>query len=161
MRLPKTYGSYREDSCPFCDKRATTQNSQGLPVCLDHKHAVLNDFKCACGKYLELRKGKFGVFFNCLKCGNYSMKKALEFNEIKDISKDAKKQELREKREKLNEAVTSKSESKKPDFSDEFILSDGQSSHGIEKREPAKPFENEFIIGEPEIVRSDDPRYFD
>ena len=89
MYIPKRYGQSRVDSCPFCDKRATTENSQGIPVCASHKNAILNELKCACGSYLETRTGKFGTYFYCMKCGNVSMKKAMEMNEVKDARQEA------------------------------------------------------------------------
>ena len=36
--------------------------------------------KCICGSWLELRKGKFGPYFFCIKCGNISFRKAIEAN---------------------------------------------------------------------------------
>ncbi len=82
MRIPKKYGQYRIDKCPFCDKRAMTENKQGVPVCLDHKSRLINDFKCVCGGYLDVRKGKWGAYFNCFKCGNISFKKGMEMNSL-------------------------------------------------------------------------------
>jgi hypothetical protein len=87
MKIPKKYGSYRVESCPFCKKTATAKNRQEVPVCAAHKTSNIPDIKCICNKYLELRNGKFGVYFNCSSCGNISMKKALTFNpKIEDNS---------------------------------------------------------------------------
>ena len=77
----------------FCSKQATTSNSQEIPVCIEHKNSVLNEFKCACGEYLDLMHGKYGVFFKCERCGLINMRKALEMNEIKDLSKPVEKKE--------------------------------------------------------------------
>ncbi len=82
MKLPKRYGMSREDECPFCGKKPTTKNSQGFPVCTEHKSSQVEDKKCSCGRFLELRTGKFGVFYNCIKCGNMSVKKAFEMDEF-------------------------------------------------------------------------------
>ena len=93
MYIPKRYGESRVDSCPFCKQHATATNSQGVAVCIKHKNELLPDMKCACGGYLDLRKGKFGAYFNCLRCGNVSMSKALEINEVKPSKPDEEKSE--------------------------------------------------------------------
>ena len=80
MHIPKRYGESRIDSCPFCGRQSLIKNSQGIPVCSDHKNMDLPEMKCACGEYLLMQQGKFGAFFNCLRCGNVNMKKALEIN---------------------------------------------------------------------------------
>ena len=80
MYIPKRYGQSRIDLCPFCEKAATAKNSQDVPVCQAHKKTILPDLKCSCNSYLDLRKGKFGVYFNCMNCGNMNMKKALSLN---------------------------------------------------------------------------------
>ncbi len=68
------------DVCPFCSRQATQKNSQQIPVCLSHKDALLEDLKCACGEYLDVKSGKFGVYFQCFNCGNINYKKGLEMN---------------------------------------------------------------------------------
>lgn len=83
MYIPKRYGESRRDCCPFCGKQATTANPESVPVCIDHKKSKLGELKCICGNYLELRKGKFGVFYSCISCGAVSLSKALEVNPIK------------------------------------------------------------------------------
>lgn len=80
MRIPKRYGQSRQDNCPFCDRLGTTLNSQGVPVCTGHRKATLGEMKCICGGTLDLLKGKYGVFFSCMDCGNMNMRKALEIN---------------------------------------------------------------------------------
>lgn len=80
MYIPKRYGQSKIDLCPFCEKAATAKNSQDVPVCQNHKKTLLPDLKCSCNSYLELRKGKFGVYFNCMNCGNMNIKKALSLN---------------------------------------------------------------------------------
>lgn len=88
MRIPKRYGSSKIDPCPFCKKTAITKNSKGVPVCLAHKEAALPEMKCACGNYLNMMEGKFGIFFNCMSCGNKSLSKVLSMNpsvEVKQI----------------------------------------------------------------------------
>jgi hypothetical protein len=85
MYIPKKYGQSKVDSCPFCNKQATTTNKEGFPVCIAHKDALFDDMKCVCGKPLESRTGKYGKFFLCEDCGPISVKKVLEFNPIKKL----------------------------------------------------------------------------
>lgn len=87
MRYRKVYGQSKTETCPFCGASAIFTNKQGFPVCKDHKDAIMNDMRCACGEPLELKKGKFGMFFLCISCGPRNAKKVFELNEVKDISK--------------------------------------------------------------------------
>lgn len=87
MYIPKRYGQSKIEKCPFCGKHATTANSQGVPVCAGHKDSTLDNLKCVCGEYLDIRSGKFGAYFNCINCGNMNMRKALEINETPQESK--------------------------------------------------------------------------
>lgn len=80
MRFRKVYGQSRVDSCPFCGKQAVTENPEGVPVCIDHKGESMPAMKCICGEWLDLRKGKFGAYFSCMRCGNVSFSKAMEAN---------------------------------------------------------------------------------
>jgi hypothetical protein len=80
MYIPKRYGESRVSACPFCGASAYAKNKQGIPVCADHKNETMQDMKCACGKWLDMREGKFGPFFVCEKCGIVSMQKAREIN---------------------------------------------------------------------------------
>jgi len=86
MYIPKRYGESKIAKCPFCDKQSVTTNSQGFPVCVKHKDAVMNDLKCVCGSTLEVKTGKYGIFFTCITCGAMNARKVMELNEIKDIS---------------------------------------------------------------------------
>ena len=45
-----------------------------------HREAYL-DLKCVCGQPLDVLNGKYGMYCNCLKCGNISLKKALDIND--------------------------------------------------------------------------------
>jgi transcription elongation factor Elf1 len=110
MRIPKRYGQSRVESCPFCNKQGVTKNKQGIPVCLKHKESILDDIKCVCGSFLEVKSGKYGAYFNCLNCGNINFKKAMEIgvakekevvNENKNVEPVVrrKKEIVREKRE--------------------------------------------------------------
>ena len=80
LYIPKRYGQSRVDACPFCGKQAVAENDQGIPVCAAHKNDTLPELKCSCGDWLDLRNGKFSPFFSCMKCGNISLRKALEIN---------------------------------------------------------------------------------
>lgn len=80
MYIPKKYGQSKIFNCPFCGKQAITKSHQGLPVCIAHKEASLQNLKCLCGDYLDLKDGKYGPYFSCMKCGNMNFKKALEIN---------------------------------------------------------------------------------
>jgi hypothetical protein len=80
MYIPKRYGQSKIESCPFCQKQAVAHNSQGIPVCSQHRDEKLQDIKCACGSWLELKIGKWGPYFQCIRCGNINFKKAMEMN---------------------------------------------------------------------------------
>ncbi len=82
FRAPKKYGEYQQKICGFCPKIATTKNEQGLEVCVYHVKQVMDDIKCLCGRWLEIRSGKFGAFFNCINCGNINYTKAMEMKEV-------------------------------------------------------------------------------
>ena len=78
--MRKVYGQSKVEGCPFCGKQSTTENDQGVPVCRNHKDKCL-DFKCICGQWLDVNKGKYGPYFNCMNCGNISYRKGMEMNE--------------------------------------------------------------------------------
>ena len=78
MYIPKRYGESKISKCPFCGKDAFSLNSQKIPTCKDHKETTLDNVKCLCGRLLDMREGKFGIFFTCLHCGAMSIKKVLE-----------------------------------------------------------------------------------
>ena len=80
FKKKKIYGLSKTISCPFCGQRALTENSQGVPVCIGHKNGVLDDLKCVCGEWLDVRKGKFGPYFFCINCGNINWNRGLEMN---------------------------------------------------------------------------------
>jgi hypothetical protein len=77
MFIPKRYGQSKKTDCPFCGKPAIAQNTQGIPTCPAHKEKPLGEMKCMCGSWLELRQGNWGPYFNCTKCGNLTLAKAL------------------------------------------------------------------------------------
>ena len=138
MHIPKKYGQSKVDSCPFCNKQSTTQNSQGVPVCSAHKTAIMNDMKCVCGDYADLMTGKYGFYFRCINCGNLNKNKVLERNEVKDVSKPCN-----DFLEKKMESYNKENSFKKKKIFNEFR----------QRTSPDGPTEIE--------VRSDDPDYFD
>jgi len=81
-RIPKRYGESKLLPCPFCTRTATIKNQQGIDVCTSHTSSVFEEIKCTCGRWLEQRSGKFGVYFNCLHCGNINFNKAMEMKDM-------------------------------------------------------------------------------
>jgi len=147
MYIPKRYGENKIEKCPFCEDSKTLPtvvNSQGFSVCLKHKNSILDveNMKCVCGEYLELLNGKFGPFFKCMECGNINLKKAFEFNIIKDISQDSGKSSY---------GSASYTPYNKYDNSKH-----NANSSSAKQSESTKPKERKEIF-----IRSDDPRYFD
>ncbi len=116
MRIPKRYGESRRDLCPFCGKQATTANSNAVPVCINHKKSAFGEMKCVCGNYLDLRKGKYGVFFSCISCGAVSLSKALEVNDVKDERKPANNEGIRQKKLEKTDKGEISIRSDDPDF---------------------------------------------
>ncbi|MBT4935505.1 hypothetical protein HOL21_03125 [Candidatus Woesearchaeota archaeon] len=90
FKAKKVYGQYKRIPCPFCERTATQKNEQGLDVCHKHTNQNLDEIKCTCGSWLELRNGKFGPYFNCINCGNFNYTKAMEIKAIthKEVAKD-------------------------------------------------------------------------
>ena len=77
-RVPKVYGQSMVNSCPFCGKVATAKSEQGADVCSKHTKMQIVNAKCHCGDYIDLLTGKYGAYFNCLKCGNINYQKGLD-----------------------------------------------------------------------------------
>jgi transcription elongation factor Elf1 len=100
MYIPKKYGQSKKENCPFCGKDSVSVNSQGVPVCLNHKDNKILDLKCACGAFLDVRSGKFGPYFNCMNCGNINFRKGLEMNPgLNNAPKSEEKENPVEKKE--------------------------------------------------------------
>ena len=78
MRMRKTYGQSKQEKCYFCGQTALSENSQGLPACKNHKENILEDKKCVCGEFLDIKKSKWGAFFVCPNCGPISLNKSEE-----------------------------------------------------------------------------------
>jgi hypothetical protein len=85
FKAKKVYGSSKQLTCPFCGKTATQKNEQGLDVCPLHIKKSMDEFKCTCGSWLELRKGKFGPYFNCMNCGNINYGRAMEMKSLTKV----------------------------------------------------------------------------
>jgi len=94
MAHSKKYGESQISSCPFCGKNAFLKNTQGVSVCSDHKRSELPIMKCSCKEILDMKTGKFGVYFNCEHCGTISMKKALSMNPKLSSEKISKKKNV-------------------------------------------------------------------
>lgn len=77
-RIPKVYGQSMVNNCPFCGKVATAKSEQGADVCGKHTKTKILNVKCNCGDYLDLLSGRYGPYFNCLKCGNVNYNKGLD-----------------------------------------------------------------------------------
>ena len=80
MRLPKRYGQSSVAQCPFCGGASYAKNKQNVPTCTKHKDLTLPDLKCICGKWLDQRESKFGVFYTCMSCGPVSFSKMMDVN---------------------------------------------------------------------------------
>lgn len=129
MHLSKRYGEYKIERCPFCKKQATTTNAEGMPVCYEHKNENIPELKCACGSTLEMRTGKYGIFFSCIKCGIIRKNRVFEMND------DAFKQSYEKSKKKAA------SSDRKTKGSDE------------PRKEKPRPAPREIV------VRADDPYY--
>ena len=77
----KQYGSYKTDTCPFCQNQAFVKNTVGLSVCKDHKNTEYPEIRCACGSWLDVLSGKFGTYCSCPSCGTINLSKALEVHQ--------------------------------------------------------------------------------
>ena len=107
MYIPKRYGQSKTDLCPFCKKNATTKSGQEIPVCYAHKASILPDLTCFCGDYLELKDGKFGIYFKCTNCGNINLRKAMEMNpELGNEPKTEEKQEAEKPQKEDKKEIT-------------------------------------------------------
>jgi hypothetical protein len=138
----KVYGDYTSTGCHWCGKTATNQNVQGLSVCKNHTEKRMEDIKCACGSWLELRAGKYGSYFNCLNCGNMNYDKGM----------------------KMKDVMSSTLSSVKPQIynhSSSYLESD--KSHGTQEVRTINKNHDRAISFDRKketTVRSDDPLYF-
>ena len=86
---------------------------------------------------MELKSGKYGVYFNCIDCGNMNLKKVLEINEVKDVAD-------RKTKRSSTKAFKKKGSGGKL-FRTKVILSNGTGKKGRIKEI---------------VITSDDPVYF-
>ena len=138
MYIPKRYGESKVESCPFCGRQAIVENPQGVPVCNVHKDKEMPELKCVCGEYLFMQKGKFGIYFNCMRCGNINMKKVLELNDIT----------------KPDTPITPINNMKREEGTRDM-------KENIKEKIVEKKMEKKVYIPKDIIIRSDDPNYFD
>ncbi len=122
MFRKKVYGQSKVEKCPFCGKTATTENEQGVPTCISHKNEELLEYKCMCGEYLEMRKGKWGPFFLCMRCGPISFKKGMEVNEHLLEQKKAKQARADEKKPQNKSPGSTKDDSGEPKKKKETVI---------------------------------------
>jgi ribosomal protein L37AE/L43A len=99
MRFQKRYGESKIDECPFCGRQSITTNKQDIPVCMRHKDSLMQEIKCVCGQYLEPRRGKYGLFFICSKCGIINKRKAFEVNTVKEFHETENEKSVKELKE--------------------------------------------------------------
>lgn len=76
----KVYGQSQTALCPFCRSIAMSKNPQNVPTCTKHNQVRIPEVKCICGRWLDMRESKFGVFFTCGSCGPVSFAKMLQVN---------------------------------------------------------------------------------
>lgn len=76
--MKKRYGSYQVIVCINCDKAAVTRKKTGTPCCEAHRFSADPEVFCICGKQMEIRLGKYGVYGACL-CGY-----TVNYQKIKD-----------------------------------------------------------------------------
>lgn len=101
FKLKKQYGNYKVLTCSFCARTATQQTEQGVEVCHKHTHETVDEIKCTCGSWLELRSGKFGPYFNCINCGNLNYQKGMEIKEI--TMRNSSKEPVKTESQKVSE----------------------------------------------------------
>ncbi len=78
--MKKQYGKSQQLVCTFCNTTTTLLNEQNYPVCRKHIHNQSPNWNCSCGEPLYPEKGKYGLFFVCISCGNMTLRKAKEIN---------------------------------------------------------------------------------
>ena len=83
-----------------------------MTVCREHQRQKLEEIRCTCGNWLEARSGKFGPYFNCVKCGNINYNKGMAMKDMTTpIMTDAQKTEIvPEQRFKKETAVKERKE---------------------------------------------------
>ena len=146
--MKKTYGSYQVNQCIFCGTAAYSVNPQGIPVCNNHKSAEvdMDAIRCACGDYLDIKEGKFGAFFLCMKCGPRSIAKVKEINTI--TIRGAPKPPIDRFKQNSNSLSSNSSQS---NSSSSSSSSSGSSGSSKTPYDPTKEL----------VITTDDVDYFD
>jgi hypothetical protein len=160
MHFSKRYGEYKVERCPFCKKQATSTNSDGMPVCYEHKNESMPLLKCMCGETLDMMTGKFGVFFKCIRCGIVRKNRALEMNEkaflVSDVNSSVKtsssfsSSKRKDENKKQEESVLDDS-----DMRCSFITQNQENYDESKEKTKTKPRSAPREI----TVRADDPYY--
>jgi len=81
MNRKNSYGTTTITKCAICYKEnAITINSEGLECCRLCKNKKV-ELKCPiCKNKLEIRKGKYGAYFQCWSCNqNWSKSKIMRW----------------------------------------------------------------------------------
>lgn len=162
MYLPKVYGESKVTTCPFCSRGAYSKNPQGIPVCGDHVSSTIENVKCACGQWLDLREGKWGPFFVCSTCGPVNFTKALTMKKEAETAAAIKA--------RTGEDVGWKTQAPKPYAYVPSKGTGGSAAAGAAGAGTAKAtigqgwkakrddmWRDEY--GQEQFIRSDDPRY--
>lgn len=52
--------------CVFCGRNATKKNSEGQPVCKEHRDNEPREVACPeCGMPMKIKEGRYGFFWGC------------------------------------------------------------------------------------------------
>ncbi len=145
MYIPKRYGESKTNKCPFCEKDAFSQNKQKIPTCKDHKDVQLQEVKCVCGSWLDMKEGKYGVFFTCINCGALNLRKVLEMNNIQ--RQKAEKKQTTTIQYKVQTKQTEKKEQEQPIRKEEKVYIRPKTLQEVER---------EMGKGKETTVRSDE-----
>ena len=105
-KAKKKYGEYKRLICSFCERAATQKNEQELDVCYKHTNKFLEEIKCTCGNWLELKVSKFGPYFNCIDCGNINFKKGMEIKSMTKVGLPFEVEEEEVKKETKRKEIT-------------------------------------------------------
>ena len=156
MYIPKRYGESKTNKCPFCERDAFFQNSQKIPTCKDHKNKTLDNLKCMCGSWLDMREGKYGVFFTCINCGALNIKKVLEMNSIQESTLPYKIQ----RKKSVNETTEKRVETKEENRKEEEHITEKSTSTIKPRPKTLQEIEQEMRKGKEQVVRSDELDFF-
>ena len=74
----------------------------------------MEDIKCTCGTWLELRVSKHGPYFHCMDCGNINFEKGMEIKGLTHVGLPA--EVIQEKKPETSSRFGRKTESKKKEI---------------------------------------------